>query len=97
MGSGTTGPTQRPLVTLDFADLGRNHSNKELVQRVGPVLMGYYTVHEAVFVLNSRYINREPEEYTGTVPAGRSSRDCLNGLCNSAGGLRVPGLWSPGD
>ncbi|HIP97320.1 MAG TPA: hypothetical protein EYH32_08925, partial [Anaerolineae bacterium] len=81
-----------PLVTLDFANPDRNYANKELVGRIGPILLAYYTPYEAVFVLNRRYINREriymrPDEFLDpkSPPPGEvNNRNCLNG------GVRLP-------
>ncbi|RLG20480.1 hypothetical protein DRN74_05375, partial [Candidatus Micrarchaeota archaeon] len=82
-----------PLVTLDFANPDRNYANKELVGRIGPILLAYYTPYEAVFVLNRQYINREriyvrPDEFIepDSPPPGKvDNRNCLNG------GVRLPG------
>lgn len=82
-----------PLVTLDFANPDRNYANKELVRRIGPILLAYYTPYEAVFVLNRHYINREriyvrPDEFIDpdSPPPGKvDNRNCLNG------GVRLPG------
>lgn len=76
-----------PLITLDFANPNRNYANKELVRRIGPVLLAYYTPYEAVFVLNHRYINREriyvrPDEFLdpNSPPPGKvDNQSCLNG------------------
>lgn len=81
-----------PLVTLDFANPDRNYANKELVRRIGPILLAYYTPYEAVFVLNRHYINRErmhvrPDEFLdpNSPPPGKvDNRNCLNG------GVRLP-------
>jgi len=81
-----------PLVTLDFANPDRNYANKELVGRIGPILLAYYTPYEAVFVLNRHYINREriyvrPDEFLdpNSPPPGRvDNQNCLNG------GVRLP-------
>ena len=51
------GDEDHPLVTLDFADPNRNPSNKDLVGKYGPILLGYYDDFEVVFVLNQLYIN----------------------------------------
>jgi len=82
-----------PLVTLDFANPKRNYANKELVGRIGPILLAYYTPYEAVFVLNSHYINREriyvkADEFIdpNSPPPGKvNNQNCLNG------GVRLPG------
>ena len=81
-----------PLVTLDFANSNRNYANKELVGKIGPILLAYYTPYEAVFVLNRHYINREriyvrPDEFIDpdSPPPGEvNNRNCLNG------GVRLP-------
>jgi len=75
-----------PLITLDFANPERNYANKELVKRIGPILLAYYTTHEAVFILNHRYINRERVVYEdlSPPPTGVENRQCLNG------GVRLP-------
>ncbi|MEM4724274.1 MAG: hypothetical protein QXP01_04620 [Candidatus Hadarchaeum sp.] len=75
-----------PLITLDFANPDRNYANKELVGRIGPILLAYYTPYEAVFVLNHRYINRERIVYEDPNPpsVGVDNRQCLNG------GVRLP-------
>jgi predicted dehydrogenase len=82
-----------PLVTLDFANPKRNYANKELVGRIGPILLAYYTPYEAVFILNRHYINREriyvrPDEFINpqSQPSGEvNNQNCLNG------GVRLPG------
>jgi len=82
-----------PLVTLDFANPKRNYANKELVGRIGPILLAYYTPYEAVFILNRHYINREriyvkPDEFINpqSPPSGEvNNQNCLNG------GVRLPG------
>lgn len=51
------GDEDHPLVTLDFADPNRNPSNKDLISKYGPILLGYYDDFEVVFVLNRLYIN----------------------------------------
>lgn len=51
------GDEDHPLVTLDFADPNRNPSNKDLVSKYGPILLGYYGDFEVVFTLNRLYIN----------------------------------------
>ncbi len=70
-----------PLITLDFANPQRNYANKELVKRIGPVLLAYYTTSEAVFALNHHYINRERVIYEDPTPppTGVDNRHCLNG------------------
>ena len=81
-----------PLITLDFANPDRNYANKELVARVGPLLLAYYTPYEAVFVLNRHYINHErihvrPDEFIdgNSPPPGEvDNRNCLHG------GVRLP-------
>jgi len=67
-----------PLITLDFADPARNYANKELVKQIGPTLLAYYTAHEAVFLLNRYYINRERVLHVGPALTGVENRQCLN-------------------
>ena len=76
-----------PLVTLDFTNPDRNYANKELVKRIGPILLAYYTPYEAVFTLNRHYINRDriylrPHEFLDpNLPSCGEvdNRNCLNG------------------
>lgn len=68
-----------PLITLDFANPTRNHANKELVKQTGPILLTYYTAHEAIFLLNRHYINRERVFHADPAPTGVENEQCLNG------------------
>ncbi len=58
------GDEHSPLVTLDFADPARNPSNKKLISRQGPALLGYYNDLEVIFALNRLYINN-PDHQAG--------------------------------
>lgn len=53
-----------PLITLDFADPGRNKSDKEMIKKRGPILLAYYDDFEIVFAVNRLYINN-PEHSAG--------------------------------
>lgn len=66
-----------PLITLDFANPGRNKSDKKLIEKRGPILLAYYDDFEIVFAINRLYINN-PEHSAGvrllTNPVGSQDR-----------------------
>ena len=51
------GDESHPLVTFDLATSASNPANKDLIGTTGPVLLAYYTQHQAVFTLNRLYVN----------------------------------------
>jgi predicted dehydrogenase len=63
------GGASEPLVTLDFANPDRNRVNQDLVERLGPILFGFYHDSEATFLLNRYYINGPPHAGVRWLPA----------------------------
>ena len=51
------GDVDFPLITLNFSDPERNPSDKSLIGRYGPFMLGYYDDFEVVFAINRTYIN----------------------------------------
>jgi predicted dehydrogenase len=68
------GDRNNPLITLDFANPGRNPSDKTPIEESGPVLLAYYNDFEVVFLLNSHYL-RNPNAPSTVQDASSLSRE----------------------
>jgi predicted dehydrogenase len=56
-----------PLITLDFADPGRNWADKDLACRIGPLLLGCYDDALVTFLVNHLHVNN-PAHAAGLRP-----------------------------